>query len=189
MDTHATRLGRGMVRRLRTTIRPFLSSSVRSLYVIEISQAINTFYITALTPDPSLTGDHVVLAYVITLAEHQLNTDLHVTNASPSAPLSFQALLHTYIRAPAGAAHIDGLQNLTYLDKTVAGNQKLRESRAIADVQQYTDFVYENAPGEYTVTWPDGGLKVKAIKFKDVVLWNPGPQKGKEIGDMEEGGW
>ena len=130
-----------------------------------------------------------MLAYVITLAEHQLNTDLHVTNTSPDKPLAFQALLHTYIRAPKAAAHIDGLQNLSYLDKTVAGNQKLRETRAVADVHQFTDYVYENGPREYTVTWPDGGLKVKAIGFKDVVLWNPGPQKGGEIGDMEEGGW
>lgn len=126
---------------------------------------------------------------MITLAEHQLNTDLHVTNASPSAPLSFQALLHTYIRAPASAAHIDGLQGLKYLDKTIGGNQKLAERRAIADVQQFTDYVYEDAPRDYTVTWPNGGLKVKAIGFKDVVLWNPGPQKGSEIGDMEERGW
>ena len=130
-----------------------------------------------------------MLAYVITLAEHQLNTDLHVTNTSPDKPLAFQALLHTYIRAPKAAAHIDGLQNLSYLDKTVAGNQKLRETRAVADVHQFTDYVYENGPREYTVTWPDGGLKMKAIGFKDVVLWNPGSQKGSEIGDMEEGGW
>ncbi|KAL5535279.1 hypothetical protein ACEPAF_3373 [Sanghuangporus sanghuang] len=142
-----------------------------------------------LTPEPSMTSDRVVLAYVITLSEHQLNTDLHVINTSSDQPLTFQALLHTYIRAPKAAAHIDGLQNLTFLDKTIAGNQKFRESRAVADVHQFTDYVYEDGPREYTVTWPDGGLKVKAIGFKDVVLWNPGPQKGSEISDMEEGGW
>lgn len=142
-----------------------------------------------LTPDPSLTGDHVSLAYVVTLAEHQLSTDIHITNTSDTAPLSFQALLHSYIKAPALSAHIDGLQGLEYLDKTVDGTPRLKESRAIADVQKFTDSVYENAPGEYKVTWPGGGLKIKAIGFKDVVLWNPGAVAGAKIGDMEDGGW
>ncbi|KAI5123750.1 hypothetical protein M0805_000342 [Coniferiporia weirii] len=142
-----------------------------------------------LTPDISLTGDHVALAYVITLAEHQLSTDLHVTNASTSAPVEFQALLHTYLRAPAASAHIEGLHGLTYTDKTLAGTPKMVEKRAVADVQQFTDFVYEDGPGEYVVTWPQGGVNVKAIGFKDVVVWNPNMAAGIKITDMEEGGW
>ena len=59
----------------------------------------------------------------------------------------------------------------------------------VADVLKFTDSVYEDAPGEYTITWPEGGLKIKTIGFKDVVLWNPGAAAGSKIGDMEEGGW
>ncbi|THH05559.1 hypothetical protein EW145_g4700 [Phellinidium pouzarii] len=142
-----------------------------------------------LTPDVSLTGDHVVLAYVITLAEHQLSTDLHVTNVSTSEPVEFQALLHTYLRAPASSVHIDGLLGLTYIDKTIAGTPKNIESRMVTDVQKFTDSVYERAPGKYNITWPEGGVKVKAIGFEDVVIWNPGSVAGSNIGDMEEGGW
>ena len=39
------------------------------------------------------------LAYVVTLAQHQLSTDLHVKNAGTTS-LEFQALFHNYIRAP-----------------------------------------------------------------------------------------
>ena len=126
---------------------------------------------------------------MITLAEHQLSTDLHVSNLSSSAPLSFQALLHSYLKAPAFSAHVSGLQGLTYIDKTAEGTPKIKEGRVVADVLKFTDSVYEDAPGEYTITWPGGGLKIKPIGFKDVVLWNPGAAAGSKIGDMEEGGW
>lgn len=140
-------------------------------------------------PDQSLTGDAVKLAYVITLAEHQLSTNLHVTNASTSDPLEFQALLHTYYRAPAAAVKITNLNGLTYTDKTQSGAPSASESRAAVDVTQFTDSVYENAPQHITATWPDGGVEIKTIGFKDVVVWNPSPVAGSKIGDMEEGGW
>ena len=126
---------------------------------------------------------------MITLAEHQLSTDLHVTNTSTEKPLSFQALLHTYYKAPAPSLHIDGLQGLSFADKTVGGGPIGRESRAIADVKNYTDSVYEDGPGAYKITWPEAAIEIKTIGFKDVVLWNPGSVKGAEIKDMEEGGW
>lgn len=143
----------------------------------------------AFTPEPSVTKDEVTLAYVITLTEHQLSTDLHVTNKSASSPLEFQALLHTYIRAPAASVHIDGLNGLYYTDKTQLGTPRQQEQRIVGDVQKFTDSVYENGPRHYKVTWPNGGLEVKAIGFKDVVVWNPGAEAGSKIGDMEEGGW
>jgi len=142
------------------------------------------------TPDASLTKDPVTLAYVITLAEHQLSTNIHVTNTSTSdQAIEFQALLHTYIRAPALSAHISGLTGLFFTDKTVGGTPRQREDRAIADVQNFTDSVYENGPREYDVTWAEGGIKVKAIGFKDVVVWNPNADAASKLADMEEGGW
>lgn len=57
------------------------------------------------------------------------------------------------------------------------------------DVLKFTDSVYENAPGKYTVTWPGGGVEVNAKNLKDVVVWNPQAEAGAKIGDMEAGGW
>jgi hypothetical protein len=131
----------------------------------------------------------------VTLAEHQLSTDIHVTNTSSSAKLEFQSLLHTYLAAPAKDVLIAPLQSLTYFDKvdpTSDGNpsQKL-EARSFLDVKNPTDSVYEGAfiaSSELTVSWASNSVKVRAKGFKDVVIWNPG-EDGKKIGDMEEGGW
>jgi len=135
------------------------------------------------------------LAYVITLAEHQLSTDLHVRNTalSTTAPLEFQALLHNYIRAPSSDVLITPLQGLSYYDKTEA-SEELRakpkvESRSAVDVKTYTDSVYEDAPGVYEIVSPTGKLEIRAKNFKDVVVWNPQAEAGSKIGDMETGGW
>ncbi|KAL6304278.1 galactose mutarotase-like protein [Sparassis latifolia] len=135
------------------------------------------------------------LAYVVTLAEHQLSTALHVKNTalSSTSPLEFQALLHNYIRAPSNEVLVSPLQALSYYDKTEA-TEELRstpkvETRASVDVKTFTDSVYENARGKYEIAWPSGTLEVRAHNFKDVVVWNPQKEAGSKIGDMEDGGW
>lgn len=132
------------------------------------------------------------LAYVVTLAQHQLSTDLHVKNAGTTS-LEFQALFHNYIRAPANDVLITPLQGITYYDKTeTTDDLRARpkvESRPGVDVKKFTDSVYENAGGKYQVLWPSGGVEVKTTNFKDVVVWNPQEVAGSKIGDMEVGGW
>jgi len=132
------------------------------------------------------------LAFVVTLANHQLSTDLHVYNTSESTSLEFQALLHNYISAPADKVLISPLQGVSYNDKTetsLEGKNQLKvETREGVDVLKFTDFVYHNAPGTYKVVWPGGGVELKTKNFKDVVVWNP-RETGKSIGDMEDGGW
>ena len=147
-----------------------------------------------LKPSLMLTSDPVKLAYVVTLTEHQLSTDIHVTNTAPASSgesntVEFQALLHTYIRAPALDVRVKGLTGLTYTDKTKAGTPVIQEERDLVDVKSFTDFVYENGPRHYELQWPSGGLRIKAIGFKDVVIWNPNVEASKKLSDMEEGGW
>ncbi|RXW22946.1 hypothetical protein EST38_g2913 [Candolleomyces aberdarensis] len=132
------------------------------------------------------------LAYVVTLASHQLSTDLHVHNTSSDKVLDFQALLHTYLAVPADRVSISSLDGLAYYDKTESTEEGRKtsktEERTSVDVQKFTDSVYENAPGKYQITWDDGTLEVRAKGFKDVVVWNP-QQEGSKLADMEEGGW
>ena len=135
------------------------------------------------------------LEYVVTLAEHQISTDLHVTNTglSTSPPLEFQALFHNYIRAPSNAVTVTPLQGLKYYDKTEATDelrsQPKEEKRTAVDVRAFTDSVYEGAPGTYYVSWPGDGISIKTRNLKDVVVWNPQKEAGSKIGDMEDGGW
>ncbi|EIW64672.1 galactose mutarotase-like protein [Trametes versicolor FP-101664 SS1] len=135
------------------------------------------------------------LEYVVTLAEHQLTTGLHVkhTGLSTTAPFEFQALFHNYIRAPANDVRISPLSGISYYDKTEATEEaraapKL-EARAGVDVNKFTDSVYEDAGGRYDVVWPSGAIEVRATNLKDVVVWNPQQEAGSKIGDMEAGGW
>lgn len=137
------------------------------------------------------------LAYVVTLEEHQLSTDLHVTNTSTSTEypldnLIFQALFHNYILAPADQVLVSPLQGKTYYDKTEDTEEGRKhakvESRLGVDVLKRTDSVYENAPQSYEVTWWDEGLGIQTKNLKNVVIWNPQSQ-GSKIGDMEDNGW
>ncbi|KAF8898731.1 galactose mutarotase-like domain-containing protein [Infundibulicybe gibba] len=133
------------------------------------------------------------LEYVVTLAEHHLSTDLHVKNTS-TAPgaLQFQALFHNYIRAPSNQVSITPLQNKRYYDKTETSeevrNVPKLETRPEVTVTKFTDSVYEDAPEEYKISWPEGGISVKSRNLPNVVIWNP-QENGRKIGDMEDEGW
>ncbi|KAL0571142.1 hypothetical protein V5O48_010813, partial [Marasmius crinis-equi] len=146
-----------------------------------------------LEPSPEIAKNYPKsfrLAYVVTLAEHQLATDLHVKNTSTDDVLEFQALFHNYIQAPSDSVLVTPLQGVSYKDKTDSSTQDLKtESRAGVDVKKFTDSVYTNAPQKYEVIWPGGGLSIRSQDLKDVVVWNPQAEAGSKIGDMEEGGW
>ncbi|KAI0735169.1 galactose mutarotase-like protein [Earliella scabrosa] len=135
------------------------------------------------------------LEFVVTLAEHQLSTDLHVKNTglSTTPPIEFQALFHNYIRAPANDVRVLPLAGLSYYDKTEATEEARAtpkvESRQGVDVTKFTDSVYENAPGRYDIVWPSGNIEIRTQNLKDVVVWNPQQEAGSKIGDMEPGGW
>lgn len=128
------------------------------------------------------------LAYVITLAAHQLSTDLHVENPSTDKTLSFQALLHTYYASNREHVKVSPLTGLAYINK-VKGGVEETETRDGVDVLNFTDSVYKNASKEYLISSQGKNIKLKARGLNDVVVWNPGPEAGAKIGDMEDGGW
>ena len=129
------------------------------------------------------------LFYIVTLTAHQLITDLHVTNPSTTETFTFQALLHTYIRANTALSTVTAFKGLTYINKLKPGFPEEVETREAVDVREPADFIYKSAGGEYEVSWGGGlGVEVKATGFNDVVIWNPG-KEGKKMSDLEDGGW
>jgi len=116
-----------------------------------------------------------------------------VSNPSTSEGLDFQALLHTYIRAPANDVSISPLLGKRYIDKTeksVEGRNTLKEEkRSGVDVRAFTDSVYEDTPPRVDVSWPGGGLVLQLHGFTTLTVWNPQAEAGSKIGDMEENGW
>jgi glucose-6-phosphate 1-epimerase len=127
------------------------------------------------------------------LAEHELSTDIHVSNPSTSEVLDFQALLHTYIRAPANEVSISPLLGKSYIDKTEksleARSTLKEEKRSAVDVRAFTDSVYEDAPPTVNVSWPSGGVELRLGGFTTLTIWNPQAEAGSKIGDMEKNGW
>jgi glucose-6-phosphate 1-epimerase len=131
------------------------------------------------------------LAYVVTLAAHQLSTDLHVLNES-GQHIDFQALLHTYYAVNAANTKVTPLTGLTYLNK-VNGGVEETEQRQEVDVTKFTDSVYKNAvsksAGKYKITDGSVFFELHTRGFKDLVVWNPSQEAGSKMGDMESGGW
>ncbi|KAM0793253.1 hypothetical protein ACM66B_000715 [Microbotryomycetes sp. NB124-2] len=137
------------------------------------------------------------LVYEVQLRDAALVAKLHVhAPADSSAELPFQALLHSYLRLPAGIkparVRVAPLGGLTFRDK-VQGNVESKEDRDVVDVQGpngEVDRVYLQAPDTLQVTYEgaEGEMVVKKQSLADVVLWNPGPDKGAAIGDMEKNG-
>lgn len=149
-----------------------------------------------LQPNPTITKLYTKnfhLAYVVTLAEHELSTDIHVLNPASSETLDFQALLHTYIRAPANEVSITPLLGKRYVDKTESSPEARstlkEEGRSAVAVRTVTDSVYEDTPPEINVSWPGGDLALKLSGFTTLTIWNPQEEVGSKIGDMEEKGW
>ena len=154
---------------------------------------------TALAPTPEMKEQFdypIRLEFVVTLAAHQLSTDLRVRNVAQDldrSPLEFQALFHNYIRSNSSTVHVTPLTGLSFYDKTEATEEARAtpkvEERETVDVRKFTDSVYENAPGKYTVAWKTGEIEIRTVNLKDVVVWNPQAEAGSKIGDMEDGGW
>lgn len=87
---------------------------------------------------------------------------------------------------------IKPLKGLTYYDKTELMNGKPTkkiEDRDKVDVTNWTDSVYESAPGVYEIGWPGGGVEVTITNMRDLVVWNPQAITGRKIAAMEENGW
>lgn len=127
------------------------------------------------------------MAYVVTLARHQLSTDIHVTNPSDNEPLEFQALLHNYIRGPAKNLSVHPLEGKRYTDKVDKAVKE--ETREAVDVRTFTDSVYEDTDDEIRVTWGSRGIVLNKTNFPTLTVWNPSSEAGSKLADMEDGGW
>lgn len=158
----------------------FLSLGVVTFSVLESTEAISKVWPYSFK-----------LAYVVTLAAHQISTDLHLFNAS-GEHVNFQALLHTYYAVNAATTKVTPLTGLTYLNKVKGGIEET-EQREEVDVTGFTDSVYLDAvsksAGKYKITDGSVSLELHTRGFKDLVVWNPSQEAGIKMGDMESGGW
>ena len=131
----------------------------------------------------------LLLEYIVILDENDLKCDICAKNTTEQSKIEFQAMLRAYIRAPTAELSVEGMKSLTYKNKTKSHMPMEVEERDVVDAKNFVDFVYKDGPNDYIVSWPGGGMTVKAVGFKDVGLWRPDSEVGGKLADMEEGGW
>ncbi|KAK6361780.1 hypothetical protein TWF730_005496 [Orbilia blumenaviensis] len=125
------------------------------------------------------------LIYSVTLRENTLETKILVQNPGSEA-FDFNVLFHTYLRIPdVSTIGVQGLNSLTYRDKTLGGSEH-QESSEVIKITSQTDRVYKSAPDAITVSESDKPLyTVTKTGLNDVVLWNPYSDGVEKIGDWE----
>ncbi len=132
---------------------------------------------------------HFLLQLQVELGAGWLSIALNVTNTGSSA-FPFTAALHTYLSTPdVLLAAVDALQEVSYID-TANQQQLSKQSEALLRIENEVDRIYMSPPpavrlhqaGQVALTLEQQG-------FADTVVWNPGPVKATQLGDMPAADW
>jgi glucose-6-phosphate 1-epimerase len=114
---------------------------------------------------------------------------LNVTNTG-TEEFDFTAALHTYLATPdVRNAGIEALCGTRFID-SAQGNAESAQSEAILHIRDETDRIYLSPPPVLNLR-QDGQavLQLEQQGFADSVVWNPGPAKAAQLGDMPAADW
>jgi len=133
---------------------------------------------------------HFLVQLQIELGAGWVSVALNATNTGNSA-FDFTAALHTYLATPdVRQASVVQLQGTRFLDTTGAGNVEARHGEAPLRIQDETDNIYFSAPPALSLRQDDAAcLQLEQQGFTDSVIWNPGPTKAAQLGDMPAQDW
>jgi glucose-6-phosphate 1-epimerase len=124
----------------------------------------------------------------VTVGGAALSLALSVTNPG-SEPFSFTCALHTYLRvADIRQTRLEGLGGRTYLDDTANRAERVQPAGALTFAGE-VDRIYPGAPDTLSVVEPERSLRIEKHGFPDVVVWNPGKQRGASLPDLEPDGY
>jgi glucose-6-phosphate 1-epimerase len=117
----------------------------------------------------------------------ELAVSLAVENTG-SAPISFTAALHSYLRVhDVGEVELVGLHGVRYRESGAPG-QLIRDEASVVRVDGEIDRVYVDVPRTLTLYEPSRSVEIRLEGFRDAVLWNPGPMKAAALADLPPGG-
>jgi glucose-6-phosphate 1-epimerase len=129
-----------------------------------------------------------VAELTVTVGGPSLRIALSVANHD-TTPFDFTAALHTYLRvADVRRTTIAGLGGARYED-SAAGGAAQPAAEDELHVAGETDRVYLGVSRELEVREDGRVTAVGASGFPDVVVWNPGPERGAALADLEPEGW
>lgn len=125
------------------------------------------------------------LDLIVTIGGSRLDLALQVTNTDMEA-YRFMAALHTYLAVQAiEDVAVEGLAGLSYRERGVDGAQPDGALRIEGEV----DRIYWNVPGPLILREGAEAVKVAALGFPDVVVWNPGPALAAKLPDLDPEGY
>jgi glucose-6-phosphate 1-epimerase len=123
------------------------------------------------------------LIYEIAFTAKELTLTLDVHHRG-SAPMTFNAALHTYLRvADIDAVEISGLQHAGYIDQ-VQGGARATQVDAVLTVNGEIDRIYLDVQKPLIVSCRQRSLSVRKQGCADVVVWNPWANKAAHLTDM-----
>lgn len=128
------------------------------------------------------------LDLTVTATGRTLELALAVINPGTKA-FEFTGALHTYLRVgDVRRAVVHGLRKVRYRDKVLGTDGNLEATPALA-IDREIDRVYHAAPAGLTAAEPGRTTAIRATGFPDTVVWNPGPERGATLGDLETDGY
>ncbi len=136
---------------------------------------------------------HFLAEYTIRIGKSKLEMALSIINTDP-APFTFTAALHTYLRVPDIAnTAVSGLEGTTYRDSANGGVEREEDSEQVI-FEGEVDRIYLDTPSVLELVAGNMGpagqlLSILSDGFRDTVIWNPGPEKCVQLGDMKPDGY
>jgi glucose-6-phosphate 1-epimerase len=126
----------------------------------------------------------------VELGHGWVSVALNATNTGDAA-FDFTAALHTYLATPdVRAASVAGLEGTRVIDTTQAEQVEARHGESALRVSDEVDNIYFSAPAALTLQQDDKAfLQLEQQGFGDSVIWNPGPAKAAQLGDMPADDW
>lgn len=127
------------------------------------------------------------LVLVARLGPGWLELELQAANTGRSA-YDFTAALHTYLAVDVPAARLHGLQGCDYQDNLAALQVRHESSPELAITGEVDRVYLQPAP---VLRLQEGGSERRIVQqgFTDTVVWNPGPAKAAQLGDMPPQDW
>ena len=132
---------------------------------------------------------HAFVAVVTAaIGARTLTVTLTIENTG-AAPFDFTGALHTYLRVgDLAGTTVYGLTGVRYRDSS-AGNAECVDRDDPLRPDGYIDRIYLGAAAPIEVREQGRAVRVTMSGFRDVVVWNPGAERGAALKDLEPDGF
>lgn len=135
----------------------------------------------------ALFGHDCELTLDVSFGGDRLEVALSARNLSQQE-FAFTAALHSYLAAELMSTEVLGLEACAYQDSAQQDRTCPPQGTPLRFGAE-VDRIYRDVPGPLTLRDSRRCLAIGQQGFPDVVVWNPGPERGPELKDLPPLGW